>query len=88
MIYIIYVIYPHDIITYIIEYCIEDSLSLMNFMKTCKIINKKILFNFNNREFIQLQSISFENMLKMQLLIKIYHRLPYKLHLYIQKIVI
>ena len=41
MIYIIYVIYPHDIITYIIEYCIEDSLSLMNFMKTCKIINKK-----------------------------------------------
>lgn len=81
-------IYPHDIITYIIEYCIEDSLSLMNFMKTCKIINKKILFNFNNREFIQLQSISFENMLKMQLLIKIYHRLTYKLRLYIQKIVI
>ena len=75
---------PHYIITYIIILC----LYIILFMKTCKIINKKILFNFNNREFIQLQSISFENMLKMQLLIKIYHRLTYKLHLYIQKIVI
>ena len=48
-----------DIITHMILYCIKDSLSLMNFRKTCKLINKKItnfeikkklLFNFNNRD--------------------------------------
>jgi hypothetical protein len=47
---------PPDIITYIIDYSIEDRISLMNFRKTCKIINKKIT-NFEIKKKYYLISI-------------------------------